>query len=39
LEVRHFSSDAKVTAAAETWLEWKPSDFYFSGLEKLRATD
>jgi len=26
---RHFSSDAEVTAAAETWLEGQLSDFFF----------
>ena len=29
LKVRHFSSDAEVIAAAETWLDWQPSDFFF----------
>jgi len=35
--VRHFSSDAEVIAAAETWLDRQPSDFFFflSGLQKL----
>jgi len=28
LKVRHFSSDAKVIAAAETWLDGQPSDFF-----------
>ena len=31
---RHFSSDA-VIAAAETWLDGQPSDFFLSGLQKL----
>ena len=35
LEGRHFSSDAKVTAEAETWLDGQPSDFFLSGLQKL----
>ena len=36
LEGRHFSSDAEVIAAMETWLDEKPSDFFFlSGLQKL----
>jgi len=34
IEGRHFSSDAKVIAAAETWLDGPP-DFFFSGLQKL----
>ena len=29
LKGRHFSSDAEVIAAAETWLEGQPSDFFF----------
>jgi len=29
LEGRHFSSDAEVTAAAETWLDGQPSDFFY----------
>ena len=32
---RHFSSDAEVIAAAETWLDGQPSEFYLSGLQKL----
>jgi len=36
LKGHHFSSDVEVTAAAETWLEGQPSDFFFlSGLQKL----
>ena len=36
LNGRHFSSDAEVTAAAETWLDGQPSEFFFlSGLQKL----
>jgi len=43
LKRHHFSSDAEVIAAAETWLDGQPSDFYFvlfifyffSGLQKL----
>jgi len=34
LKGRHFSSDAEVIVAAETWLDGQPSDF-FSGLQKL----
>jgi len=32
---RHFSSDAEVIAAAETWLDGQPSDLFLSGLRKL----
>jgi len=35
LKGRHFSSDAEVTAAAETWLDGQNSDFFLSGLNKL----
>jgi len=28
LKVHHFSSDAEVIAAAETWLDGQPSDFF-----------
>jgi len=35
LKSRHFSSDTEIIAAAETWLDGKPSDFFFSGLQKL----
>ena len=37
LKGRHYSSDAEVTAAAETWLDGQPSDYFFflSGLQKL----
>jgi hypothetical protein len=36
LKGRHFSSDAKVIAAAETWLDGQHSDFFFlSGLQNL----
>jgi len=32
----HFSSDAEVIAAAETWLEGQTSEFFsLSGLQKL----
>ena len=31
----HFSSDAEVIAAAETWLGGQRSEFYMSGLQKL----
>ena len=29
LKDRNFSSDAEVIAAAETWLDGQPSDFFF----------
>ena len=32
---RHFSSDAEVIAATETWLVGQHSDFFLSGLQKL----
>jgi hypothetical protein len=33
---RHFSSDAEVIAAAETWLDGQHFEFFFlSGLQKL----
>ena len=35
LKVRHFSYDAEVIAAAETWLDGQPSEFFVSGLQKL----
>ena len=36
LKDRHFSSDAEVIAAAETWLDGQPSEFFFlSGLQTL----
>jgi hypothetical protein len=35
LEGRHFSSDAKVIAAAETWFDGQISEFFFSGSQKL----
>jgi len=31
----HFSSEAEVIAAAETWLDGQPSEFFFSSLQKL----
>ena len=31
----HFSSDAEVIAAAETWLDGQPSELFLSGLQKL----
>jgi len=38
LKSRHFSSDTKVIAAAETWLDGHPSEFFFEWLAKVRAT-
>jgi hypothetical protein len=35
LKVYHFSSDVKVIAAAETWLDGQPSEFFLIGLQKL----
>jgi hypothetical protein len=32
---RHFSSDAEVVAAAETWLGGQLSELFLSGLKKL----
>jgi len=34
LKGRHFSSDAEVVAAAETWLDGQHSEFFLSGLKK-----
>ena len=31
----HFSSDAEVIAAVETWLDGQPSEFFLRGLQKL----
>ena len=38
LKVRHFSSDAEVIAAAETWLDGQTYEFFFEWLAKVRAT-
>jgi len=35
LKFRHFSSDAEVIAAAETWLYGQNSEFFLSALQKL----
>ena len=35
LKGRHFSSEAEVIAAAETWLDGQISDFFLSGVRKL----
>ena len=34
-EGRHFSSDAEVIAAAETWLDGQPYELFLSDLQKL----
>jgi len=39
LKVSHFASDVEVIAAAETWLEGQPSEFFLSGLQKLEQQD
>ena len=36
LKGRHFLSDAELIAAAETWLDVQPSQFFLSGLKKLQ---
>jgi len=38
LKGRHFPSDAEVIAVAETWLDGRPSTFFFERLAKVRAT-
>ena len=35
LKDRHFSSDAKVIPATETWLDGQTYDFFLSDLQKL----
>ena len=39
LKGRHFSSDAEVIAAAETWLDGQHSEPFLSGLQKLEQRD
>jgi len=34
LKGRHFSSDAEVIAAVETWMDGQHSEFFLSGLQK-----
>jgi len=34
-QVYHFSSDAVVIAAAETWLDRQTTEFFLSGLQKI----
>ena len=38
LKGRHFSSDAEVIAAAETWFDGQPSEFFFEWVAKVTAT-
>jgi len=38
LKDRHFSTEAEVIAAAETWLNGQYSDFFFEWLANVRAT-
>ena len=35
LKGRHFSSDAEAIAAAETWLDGQPTEFFLIGLQNL----
>jgi hypothetical protein len=35
MKVRHFSSDAGVNAAAQTWLDGQHSELSLNGLQKL----
>jgi len=35
LKGRHFSSDAEVISASETWLDGQRSELFLSGLQKL----
>ena len=37
LKGRHFSSDAEVIAAAQTWLDGQLSEFFFEWLAEVRA--
>ena len=37
LKDRHFSSDAEVIAAAETWLDRQPSEIFFEWLAKVKS--
>jgi len=37
LEGRHFSSDAEVIAAADSWLDGQPSEFFFEWLANVRV--
>jgi len=35
LKISNFSSNAEDIPAAETWLDGQPSEFFFSGLQRL----
>jgi len=35
LKGHHFSSDAEIIAATETWLDGQPSESFLRGLQKL----
>ena len=35
LKGRHFSSNAEVIVAMETWLDEQPSELFLSSLQKL----
>jgi transposase len=37
LKILHFSSDAEVIAATETWLDGQPSEFFFEWFTNVRA--
>jgi len=37
LKGRHFSPDAEVIAAVDTWLDGQSSEFFFEWLVKVRA--
>jgi len=37
LKGHHFSSNVEVTAAVETWLDGKSSEFFFEWLAEVRA--
>jgi len=39
LKGRHFSSGPEVIAAAETWLDGQPSDFFFFGVACLQKLE
>jgi len=38
LKGRHFSSDTEVIAAADSWSDRQPSEFFFEWLAEVRAT-
>ena len=39
LKAHHFSSDAEVIPAAETWLDGQPSEFFFEWLAKVKKNE